>query len=126
MSGDENSTRDMGRVVAALDSLVEAYGVAILLVHHTGKPREAERAGGERLRGSSALFGAVDSVLLLDKVDAEHLRLTLELRHGPELEPRTLRRTPGLWLLPSGPPPELLATAAIVDTLQSIHKIEPY
>lgn len=118
MSGDENSTRDMGRLVAALDTLVEAYGVAILLVHHTGKPRaEGERAGGERLRGSSALFGAVDSVLLLDRVDAEHLRLTLELRHGAEIEPRTLRRTPTLWLLPSGPPPELLQVAAIVDTL---------
>jgi len=117
MEGDENSTRDMGRLVAALDSLVEAYDIAILLIHHTGKPRETERSGGERLRGSSALFAAVDSVLLLDRVDAERVRLTGELRHGAEFAPRVLRRTADLWLLPSGPPPELLKVAAIVHAM---------
>ena len=115
--GDENSTRDMGRIVAALDSLVEAYGLTILLVHHTKKPGEVERSGGERLRGSGALFAAVDSALLLDKVDGDMLRLTMELRHGPEREPRLLKRTESLWLLPAGPPRELIEAAGLVATL---------
>jgi hypothetical protein len=120
MVGDENSTRDMGRLVAALDTLVEAYGIAIILVHHTGKPRETERSGGERLRGSSALFGAVDSVLLLDRVDAEHLRLTCELRQAPN-SIRACPPHPDLWPalrpapeLPRGP------LVAVADALVSL------
>src|SRR5207253_746622 len=33
-SGDENSARDVGAFVAALDSVVEAYAVSIIVVHH--------------------------------------------------------------------------------------------
>lgn len=54
-TGDENSTQDMGRFVAALDRIRAETGAAVLVVHHTGK-------GGDMVaRGSSALKGAVDT-----------------------------------------------------------------
>jgi hypothetical protein len=53
-NGDENSTSDMTRFVAALDRLKARFGCAVLLVHHTGL------AATDRGRGNSSLHGAVD------------------------------------------------------------------
>jgi hypothetical protein len=117
-SGEENSTKEMSRLVASLDELIEQYGVAIELVHHTAKPSADDpRAGGFRLRGSTALFAAADSVLILDRTTDGFFRLTFELRHGAEPEPMLLRRTAALWLEPSGPPDRLLEVARIVHAL---------
>lgn len=52
--GDENSTQDMSRFVANIDThLKHRYRANILLVHHSGHD-------GERARGSSALKAALD------------------------------------------------------------------
>jgi hypothetical protein len=113
--GDENSAREVGRLVASLDEMIQGYGLAIVLVHHTAKPSAADpREGGLRLRGSSALFGAVDTALLLDRVEDDRFRLAFELRHGKEPDPLLLERTPHLWFTPAGPSENLLAVAAIV------------
>ena len=54
--GDENSTRDMGVLIANADLVRESTGATVLLVHHTNK-------GGDMERGSSALRGACDTML---------------------------------------------------------------
>lgn len=119
MSGDENSTRDMGRLIAAVDELIQAYSVAVFIVHHTSKPSSDDpRDGGHRLRGSSALFAAADSVLILDRTkEGDRFKLSFELRHGREPAPMLLRRTEHLWLEPAGPSETLLRVAAIVERL---------
>jgi hypothetical protein len=71
--GDENSTRDMGLFVSACDRLIHEMQAGVIAVHHTGKDG--------KMRGSSALFGACDSVLFLNRVEG---RITLfnSLDHG--------------------------------------------
>lgn len=60
---DENSTADMGRLVAALDRLRSRYpGCAVLVVHHSGNERS------ERARGSSALPSACDVILRVEPI----------------------------------------------------------
>jgi hypothetical protein len=54
---DENSSADMGRIVAAAKALQAALGGLVLLVHHAGK--DASRG----LRGHSSLHAALDAVL---------------------------------------------------------------
>ena len=56
VGGDENSAKDVGRFIAAVDELRSVYKCASLTVHHTGKDGEDER-------GSSALRGAADAML---------------------------------------------------------------
>lgn len=56
---DENSQQDMGHVVQACDWLREKTGCAVLLVHHSG-------VDGSRPRGSSSLFGAVDTLVRVE------------------------------------------------------------
>jgi hypothetical protein len=117
-SGEENSTRDMSRLVSSLDELIEEYHVAIELVHHTAKPSNDDpRAGGFRLRGSTALFAAADSVQILDKTRDGAFQLSFELRHGAEPQPIRLQRNDALWFEPTGAPDELVEVAGIVERL---------
>lgn len=58
VGAEENSAKDMGKVVANLDALRGTTEAAVLVVHHTGKD-------GRLLRGSSVLEGAADTVLKL-------------------------------------------------------------
>lgn len=51
---DENSNTDMGRIVAALDSLRQQTGACVMLVHHKGK-------NAQDARGASAMKGAMDA-----------------------------------------------------------------
>lgn len=55
LGAEENSAKDMGRVVAALDQVKEATGAAVMPVHHTGK--DATKG----MRGSTAVLGAADA-----------------------------------------------------------------
>jgi hypothetical protein len=54
--GDENSSKDMGALIAGADALCRATGATVLLVHHT--PRN-----GDNLRGHTSLEGAVDTAI---------------------------------------------------------------
>lgn len=60
---DENSSKDMGLAVAGLDRIKQETGACQLLVHHT-------RKGGDSERGSSALRGAADVMILCQKQQA--------------------------------------------------------
>ncbi len=58
---DENSAQDMGAFVRSCDAIREQTGAHVCVIHHTGK--DVERGG----RGSSALFGAVDTEIFMSK-----------------------------------------------------------
>jgi AAA domain len=68
--GDENSARDMGAFVAAIDDLREVIGCAVLLLHH-------EPYQGRKLRGSSALAGALDTIIAVER-KGNRLELTCQ------------------------------------------------
>lgn len=73
-AGDENSTSDMTRFVAALDRLRERLHCAIVVVHHTGL------ADSGRGRGNSALRGALDFEYLISRSPGEKIEdITIEL-----------------------------------------------
>lgn len=61
---DENSSVDMGNLIAAAKQLQSMVGGLVLLVHHTGK--DASRG----LRGHSSLFAALDAAIEVSKTDA--------------------------------------------------------
>lgn len=61
---DENSAQDMGKAVGMFDRLRKESGAGVMVVHHT-------KRGAETARGSSALFGALDSEVLVRKADED-------------------------------------------------------
>jgi hypothetical protein len=57
--GEENSAKDMGKLVDAADQIRRLTGGTVLIVHHTGKDGS--------LRGSTALLGAVSTMVTVKK-----------------------------------------------------------
>lgn len=55
MSGDENSSRDIGQFIANLDYYLKPSGAAVLIVHHSG------HGTNQRSRGSSSIRAAMDA-----------------------------------------------------------------
>ena len=75
--GDENSSVDMGRYVANVKRIIAETGAAVLIVHHTGK----DEARG--MRGHSALLGALDAELAIEKAEGgERILRTGKVREG--------------------------------------------
>jgi hypothetical protein len=70
MGADENSAQDVGLFNAAIKELISATSACVIIIHHSGKNKNAGA------RGSSSLLGAVDSVLQVDtgKIVAEKQR----------------------------------------------------
>ena len=63
---DENTSQDMGRIIANSKRLAAAVEGLAILVHHAGKNR------AQGLRGHSSLHAAMDVVLEVATVDGKH------------------------------------------------------
>ncbi len=88
---DENSSQDISALLGFLRELQRRYDVAIVVVHHM---RKAVRAHlGQALRGSGDLHAWNDHGAYLARIGSagDRLRLTLEHRAAPALDPLELR-----------------------------------
>lgn len=73
-SGDENDSTWMAFILGNLRLVQQMTGAAILLLHHHSKPTKEN--GGSlsyRVRGSTAIMGALDGLLGLTKVNSDGL-----------------------------------------------------
>lgn len=79
VGADENTAKDMGRIVGALDT-IRSNDRHIALVHHAGKDTT------KGLRGSNSLLGAVDTVLEITG-DTHALKITVTDQKDAEAPP---------------------------------------
>ena len=79
-AGDENSTQDMGSFIAACDRIRLGTGAAVLIVHHSGKN------GAAGARGSTALQGAADTVIQVEKRDGGRAARVVKQKDGDDNE----------------------------------------
>lgn len=75
--GDENSSEDMGTMIAAARLIAEQLDCAVIFVHHCGKDE------GNGARGHSSLRAAVDTELVV-RDNGEHRTLTVEKQRDGE------------------------------------------
>jgi len=73
-AADENSTKEMGAAIRAIDECRDAYDCTVLAVHHTGHGNK------DRARGSSALLGAVDAEFMVDKWFQDEANAKVEVK----------------------------------------------
>ena len=84
--GDENSTADMGKFVAACDQIRAAYGCTVALVHHTGHTET------QRGRGSSVLNGAIDAAYRITRPDGGPVLIeNAKMKDAPPPDPLAFR-----------------------------------
>lgn len=76
--GDENSSQDMGAFIAACDRIRITSGATVLVVHHRGK---SQQSGA---RGSSALLGAVDTAIEVEKRDGGRVAKVVKQKDGAD------------------------------------------
>lgn len=97
---EENSARDLGLVVAALDELRRQTGACVLTVHHPS-------ASGDKSRGSTAFLGAIDSEIKLEPAGEGAMRLVVKKqRNAADGTVATMRLEPfgrSVVVLPSDP-----------------------
>lgn len=74
--GDENSSKDMGRLVRTLTDIQEGTGAHILTVHHMP-------VDGERMRGHGSLLGACDVTVRSEKRSAMYTATIEKSNDGP-------------------------------------------
>jgi hypothetical protein len=78
--GSESKDEDMSAYVKAADLLREAFGAAVIIIHHCG-------INGERPRGHTSLTGAVDAQIAVKRDAADRIITTVEfMKDGPEGE----------------------------------------
>lgn len=62
VGADENSAKDMGKVLQACRTAIKELGCTVILVHHTNKTGSAER-------GSGSLRGGMDFMIEIEKLE---------------------------------------------------------
>ncbi len=78
LAGSESSDEDMTAYVQATDAVREAFGCAVVLVHHCG-------VDGSRPRGHTSLTGACDAQLAVKRDRNGIVTVTVEyMKDGPE------------------------------------------
>ena len=78
---NENDAAEMTRVIKPLLALSRKSGACVLLIHHA---RKAEGQYGDEIRGSGALFAAVDVALILKRHEVPTQRLLQAQSRYPE------------------------------------------
>lgn len=122
LGAEENSAKDMGQVVAALDQIRTQTKACVLLVHHTGK----DAANGAR--GSSALKAAMDTELEITAVDHRLVVKVTKQKDDEEARPLKLNRVnvgDSCVLVSAGNPAVTEEVgASAMETLASLREIE--
>jgi AAA domain len=77
LHGSESKDVDMSNYIRAAEAIRDAFGCVVVIVHHTGLDET-------RPRGHTALPGAVDAQLIVNRT-GEHVTIEVEfMRDGPE------------------------------------------
>jgi len=80
LRGSESSDEDMTAYVRAADAIREAFGCAVVIVHHCG-------IDGTRPRGHTSLTGACDAQIAVRRDGADNIVTAVELaKDGPQGE----------------------------------------
>jgi hypothetical protein len=78
LNGDENKSPDMSRFVAAADAIRIAFGGLVVVIHHCG-------TAGDHPRGHTALPGAVETQIAVNRDANDNVITTIELmKDGPD------------------------------------------
>jgi len=78
MSGDENSSQDIGKAIKSMDAIREAFDCCVMAIHHSGKDNS------RGARGSSAILGAVDASMKIERV-GDTVSLVVEKQKDAEM-----------------------------------------
>ena len=90
--GDTSAYGDVLKALSPLHDLARESGAHILAVHHE---RKAEGESGDRVLGSTAIFGTVDVMLSIERRHADNVRVISSVgRYGEDLPETVIELRP--------------------------------
>ena len=105
---EENSNEDQAEFHNAVDAFAEEMDAAVVLVHHSSKGNQGDRAITDVGSGGGSQARAVDAHIVLRPHSLEgHGVLEAAVRSFPAVEPATIRFDWPLWSPVSGVAPEV-------------------
>lgn len=90
---EENDSSAMRKVMDAVIKIRDSTGYSVLLSHHSRKSAKGqEDAPGHALRGSSQVWGAIDGLIGMRKVDSDapnvwRTNINTQVKAGPQAAP---------------------------------------
>lgn len=113
-SADENSSRDMGRILEGVRDLQGLTDSLVMLVHHTGK----DTAKG--LRGHSSLFAALDAAIEVSRTDDRREWKVAKAKDGEDGEVHPFRLS--VWGLGQDEDGEPVTSCAVEPVEAEAHE----
>lgn len=110
---DGNDYAEVSRALAPFLALARETGAHVLCVHHAGK---MEREGGDSIIGSTALFAAVDTAILLKRTDRYRTIHSIQ-RYGVDLPEMILSFDPQTRTVTLGAPREKEEERRLADAI---------
>jgi RecA-family ATPase len=111
-------TNDYGGVTAALEpfiSMARELNTHVMLVHHLTK---ANRSGGDGLLGSTAIFGSVDTAIILNQTEGSQERTIQTIqRYGDSMPETALNFNPETGTVSLGHEKEYEALKKVEDEI---------
>nr|BFD65315.1 hypothetical protein HAGR004_03370 [Bdellovibrio sp. HAGR004] len=83
---DINDYSLVAKALSPYIQIAREQGFHLMLLHHLAK---RDRSGGDGILGSTALFGSVDAVILLER-NGEHRTFSTIMRYGTDLNPQRI------------------------------------
>lgn len=118
---------DYAEVTAAMEPLVEIArntGCHILCLHHLNKLERPEGDANDGILGSTALFGAVDTSLIMRK-RGESRTLETTQRYGPNMPPTVLVMDPDTGHISAAGDYEAIQLQKMADEIKALLKHGP-
>ncbi len=112
---DLNDYAQVSLAFEPLMALARETGAHVLAVHHLGK---GDREGGDSILGSTAIFAAVDTALILKRSD-KYRTLSSHQRYGKDLEEMTLTMDPVSKTIAAGPSRHEVDQAQVAEAMFS-------
>lgn len=82
---DENSSVDMGKIIAALKQIVDGADALVIPIHHTGKDQS------KGLRGHSSLYAALDGAIEVERTASGRSFRAAKVKDGDDGEKNGFR-----------------------------------
>jgi hypothetical protein len=95
---DLNDYATVNKALEPYNELARESGAHIMAVHHLGK---GDHSGGDAVLGSTAIVGAVDAVLMLNRTEQYRLLSTIQ-RYGADLPELTVALDPETRMAAAG------------------------
>ena len=98
---NEDSSSDMAPLLTDLKTIISAFNIACVLIHHQGKRSEKSSGSqpGHKHRGSSALADVPDASWSLEKTkEKDLLKLSFEMRNHEPLDTLKIKRGKNMTL----------------------------